>query len=141
MKAALLTVALVLAIDVPASAGCSGKTKVFVFTAPVNAADPFGGFVPATLRDSVQDIREAIGQILNLKTTKTPADATPIIQVLSREEAQGEFRVHVHITYDGHETDMTGTATRRWHEAGETVAYQCSHCVKAHDDALKHAKP
>jgi hypothetical protein len=47
--------------------------------------------------------------------------------------------VHVHITYDGHETDMTETSTHRWHEAGETVAYQCSHWVKAHDDALKHA--
>ena len=85
---ACLVAALVLAIAAPAAA-LGATTKVFVFTAPVHPDDGFGGFVPATLRDSVQDIRGAFWQVLDLKNAKTRDEAAMIVQGMGRERSAG----------------------------------------------------
>ncbi len=137
MSRAWLTAALLLATAAP-SAAIGAKTKVFVYTAVVNPDNGFGGFVPPALRDSVNDIQGAFWQILRLTNTKTRAEAVMIVEVVGREEVAGEFRVHVHITYDGREADYTGTSIHQWSRAAEAVAFQCAHWI--HDESAKRAK-
>jgi hypothetical protein len=63
--------------------------------------------VPRALADSVNDLRDMInGGITNgLRQTNKRAEARIVVEVTSREDVQGELRVHVHVTADGLRSD------------------------------------
>jgi hypothetical protein len=109
----VLLMAALLAVAVPSYAS---SAKVFVFAAPEGTPDGFlGELVPSTLNDSVKDIRLAIFDRphsgLTVRITDKRQDASIVVQVMGREEANGEYRVHVHVTIEGREADLTGSGS------------------------------
>jgi hypothetical protein len=133
MKTTLITgaiVALLVVLSVvQPSAAIFGSTKVYVFAA-AEGADTFQA-VPRALLDSVHDLRGVLAGG-GLRETSHRDQARIIVQVMSREEVQGEMRVHVHVTADGHAADLTGTSVHQWKQAAIDLADQLSDWVKAH---------
>jgi hypothetical protein len=98
--------------------------------------------VPRALADSVKDLRDKIGHglwdILNVTDKRDAAQI--VVQVTSREEIQGEYRVHVHVTtIDGHQSDLTGTSTHQWKQSADDLVQQLSEWAKTHRVDLKAA--
>jgi hypothetical protein len=112
--------------------------KVFVFA---GAEEPGGSFlgelVSARLADSVTDIRRRIPRrqmpyVDWLVLTNTRADAAILVQVVGREELDGEYRVHVHVTIGDREADLTGSSTHQWKKSAEQIVEQLTNWVEAH---------
>jgi hypothetical protein len=133
----LLVIVALLAIAVPASAK---NVKVYIFVAAEGTSDTFSGFTPAALRDSADDLEHAIGgsQRNGLTTTKKRAEARIVVQIMAREEVDGEMRVHGQVTVDGHTEAVTGTSTHRWVFAAYQLAGQLAAWAKAHPEPSPH---
>jgi hypothetical protein len=128
MKACLFAVAFVLAI---ASTSFAKSIRIFVFVAPTNAPSTFlGGFASRTLADSAVDMRNATGSLRYITNTGKRDEAAIVVQVTSREEVQGEFRVHAHATFtDGQTADLTGTSSHQWKQGARDIAEQLAYWV------------
>jgi hypothetical protein len=138
MKVCVLLVAVLLSIAAPSYAK---NAKVYVFVAPEGRIDGFlDGAAPAPLTDSAGDLRDAItrGEYNGLTVTAKRLDARILVQVMSREEVEGEFRVHAHITIDGREADLIGTSTHQWKQAARQIVDQLSAWAKAHSNPSPH---
>ena len=94
MARIFLAVFMLLATAAFASAA---NVKVFVLAIPERPADAFLGGVPSqALTDSARDIRNKILDARNgLTCTKKRPNAAIVVEVVSREERDGEYRVHV----------------------------------------------
>jgi hypothetical protein len=138
MKACLVSVAFVLAI---ASPSLAKSVKVFVFVAATIEPDSFlGGFGSRTLDDSAEDLRRAISGLRYITNTRKRDEALIVVQVTSREEVQGEFRVHAHATFtDGQTADLTGTSSHQWKQGALAIAEQVAYWVHAHPTEIKQA--
>jgi hypothetical protein len=138
MKACLFAVAFVLAI---ASTSFAKSVKIFVFVAATNDASTFlGGFASRTLVNSAEDLRNAIGHLRYITNTGKRDEAVIVVQVASREEVQGEFRVHAHATFtDGQTADLTGTSSHQWKQSALSIAEQLAYWVHAHPTEIKRA--
>ena len=138
MKACLFAVAFVLAI---ASTSFAKSAKIFVFAAATIEPGSFlGGFASKTLADSAEDLRSAIGHLRYITTTEKRDEAVIVVQVTSREEVQGEFRVHAHATFtDGQTADLTGTSSHQWKQSAGAIAEQLAYWVHAHQTEIKQA--
>ena len=56
----------------------------------------------------------------------------------SREEVQGEYRVHVHVTTKGgHTADLTGTSNHQWKQSANDLVQQLSEWAKTQCADLK----
>jgi hypothetical protein len=109
MKAAM--VAVVLAV---AAIAAAKPLLVYVYVEPAGPA----GFqvVPTPLMDSAKDLRAALdGGGSPFYFTPKPEKAAIRVEITAREEVDGEYRVHVHVTTrDGSQADLTGTSTHQW---------------------------
>jgi hypothetical protein len=134
MKAALLTVACVALL---ASTASAKNVKVYVFVTKTGAtAGLLEGLAPAALMDSAGDVASAVnGFSTGLTSTTHRTEARIVVEVVGREEVQGEFRVHAQVTIDGRAVDVTGTSTHQWKHAAAQIVEQLEGWVKAHPDA------
>lgn len=139
VKAGLLALSFVPAFAVTSAAIFGSAVRVYVYTA-LEETDTFH-VVPQTLTESVQDLQGAIdGGITNgLAVTTTRERALVVVRVTSREKVQGEYRVHAHVTIDGHVADFTGTSTHQWRHSAEDLTHQLSEWAKTQRGDLKAA--
>jgi hypothetical protein len=138
MKASLLIVAFVLGLATPSFANFGSAVKVYIFAA-AEETDTFH-VIPRMLADSAKDLRPAIHAGIprnGLAVTSKRDTAAIVAQVTSREELQGEYRVHVHVTtIDGHEADLTGISTHQWKQSADDVVQQLADWARAHRSDL-----
>jgi hypothetical protein len=78
-----------------------------------------GGITSASLTDSAEDLkgyfRRSSGMFTSVKVTEKGADATRLVQVISRAVVNEEYRVTVRVTLpDGRAKEITGTDVRQW---------------------------
>jgi hypothetical protein len=134
MKACLLAAALAFVL---ASTASARNAKVYIFVKPTGRIEGLvSGAAPASLMDSANDLWTALGEAgTGLTRTKKRDEARVVVQVLRREEVQGEFRVHVHVTLDGQDADLVGTSTHQWKLAAWQIADQLEAWAKAHPAA------
>jgi hypothetical protein len=126
---------------VATSSAFGSNAKVFIFAAPVGTtADFLGGFVPVALRDSVEDFRREIRGIRGIAFTTHREDALFVVQALSREEVNGEYRLSAHVTSEGREADLMGTSTHQWKQCAEQILRQIASWAKAHQAELQKAR-
>lgn len=138
MKACVLGTAVVLALAL-ASTTSATNAKVYVFVAP-QGADGFQT-TPQRLTDSATDLMWEIHRARGVAFTKQQDKADLVVQVTGREEVQGEYRVHVHVTArDGHQADLTGASAHQWQQSAGDIAQQLSTWAKAHQAELHAAK-
>jgi len=134
-NARLVAIAL-LALTLPllvSSVSAADRVRVFVFAEP----DPaLGGLVSTALLDSVDDFKDLLGRRLlgwgGLKNTNTRADATMLVQVLSRTvDASDAYSVRVRVTFDGQTHEFTGTDVRQWKRCILPIAAALSELANA----------
>jgi hypothetical protein len=141
MKTCVVAVALLLVASSPSYAIFGSALKVYVYAA-VKEEDTFQA-IPRTLTDSALDLQIAIsGGLTNgLAVTHKQSNAAIVVQVTSREEVQGEYRVHVHVTtIDGHAADLTGTSTHQWKLSADDLIEQLANWAHAHHAEVKQAQ-
>jgi hypothetical protein len=119
-----------------ASIASAKNAKIYVFV----AAEGTDGFqvAPRTLMDSARDLAWEFGPLRGIAQTKKRDEADLVLQITSREEVGGEFRVHAHITTrKGHESELTGLSTHQWKYCAEDIAKQLAGWARAHRDEKK----
>jgi hypothetical protein len=129
MKAAVVAVVLAVA------AIAAGKpVRVYVYVEP---AGPIGfQVVPRPLMDSARDLRAVLdGGSSPLYFTPKPDKAAMRVEVTGREEVDGEYRVHVHVTTHDGGQDLTGTSTHQWKECATELVRQFVAWAQTHQVA------
>lgn len=112
--------------------------KIFVFASPPIASDQFlGGFVSPALADSVDDLKSSMKHtdVFRNWGTNKREDAAFFVEVVGREEVNGEYRVHVKVTSrDGRSASITGASVHQWKQSADRIATQIITWVKANKD-------
>ncbi len=136
-----LTVVLAIAAPVVTAGALFGDVLVYVFAAPAGS-DTFQA-IPRALSDSVTDLQRWMntGSLFGgLHTTRAREKARIVVQITAREAVDGEFRVHAHVTADGHASDLVGTSTHQWKQSAGDLVDQLAAWAHAHPEPSPHQK-
>ncbi len=118
----------------PILRGADDRVKMYVFAEPNVSDSRTGDQVPATITDSVEDLRRAL-RLMRMDPitygygrrwlTDKRSEAEFLVRLTGREEARGEYRVYVHLTTrDGRQVELTGTSAHQWRQSADDLATQ-----------------
>jgi hypothetical protein len=146
MERRIALAAVLCAIGLHADVGAAEKVGVYL-TAGTDQGhrvvdgfvDPSPSIINAGIQDSVMDIARVFNGdfgwgVMKLVTKREKAKI--FMQVVGREEVNGNYVVHARATFKDHTFDLTGTSVHQWKQSADQIARQLADWIKVNRDTF-----